>query len=130
MNDNNVFEKLGEVIGGVSEAMKDSKSFFLCPNCSHKDVCKKRDKPDRQCNDFMDATTFKQYASIYHFFQPIFDWLKFHYPAGEVKFIVDGTSAKMVLEHGPSVFSKEITEPISYLNQIGETKEDKPGTNE
>lgn len=103
--DENLFHK---VVGTINEAMENSKSIFFCPNCAHKTVCKKIDKPEEDCKDFMDATTYKQYSSIYHFFQPIFDWINFHYPAGEVKFVVDHNSAKMFIEHGPFVASEEL----------------------
>lgn len=104
-------EKLLEnVVEKVTEAMTNSKQFFLCKNCKHRAVCKKIEEEGAQCKDFLDAETYKVYASIYSMFQPIFDWLKFHYPSGEVKFVVDRTSAKMHLEHGPAVFSKELGE--------------------
>lgn len=104
-------EKLVEnVVEKVTEAMTNSKKFFLCQNCKHKVVCKKIEDEEDQCKDYLSAETYKMYASIYSMFQPIFDWLKFHYPSGEVKFVVDRTSAKMCLEHGPAVFSKELGE--------------------
>lgn len=114
-------KKSAEVISRfVRAAAENSKKVFLCSNCEHKDVCRKIDDPEEGCKDFMDATTYKQYASIYHFFQPIFDWIKFHYPAGEVKFLVDQNSARMLIEHGPFVVSKELKEFPSLSMEKGE----------
>ena len=98
------------ILNAVKNKIENSKKAFLCRNCAHRNVCKKIEDKEEKCGDFMDATTYKQYASIYHFFDPIFDWIKFHYPAGEVKFIVDHNSAKMFLEYKPCVFSKEINQ--------------------
>lgn len=95
---------------GMADGMTDSKRYFLCRQCKHKEVCKKIDEPEARCEHFLDSATHKAYASIYSMFQPVFDWLAFHYPAGGVKFIVDQTSAKMYQEHGPAAFSKEITD--------------------
>lgn len=110
-------EAISKFVNGVAE---NSKKVFLCFNCEHKAVCRKMDDPEEGCEDFMDATTYKQYASIYHFFQPIFDWIKFHYPAGEVKFLVDHNSARMLIEHGPFVASKELKEFPSLSTGKGE----------
>lgn len=94
----------------IENVIENNKKVFLCRSCAHKNVCKKIDEKEENCSDFMDATDYQKYASIYHFFDPIFDWMKFHYPAGDVKFIVDHNSAKMFLEYKPCVFSKEITQ--------------------
>lgn len=48
----------------------------------------------------------KRYGDIYALFQPIFEWLQTHYPSGEVRFIVDKTSAQMIINHNSAVFSK------------------------
>lgn len=101
-----------EIKRKFNEALENGKKAFLCPACAHKDVCSKIDEPSRQCENFLDATEPLRYPSIYHMFQPIFDWLKYHYPSGEVKFIVDQSSAKMFIEHGPSAYSKEITDLV------------------
>ena len=99
-----------KILGAVKNTMENSKKSFLCPICSHKNVCNKIEITEKQCADFVDATTYQRYSSIHHMFQPVFAWIKHHYPAGEVKFIVDHNSARMLIEHGPCVFSKEITE--------------------
>lgn len=98
------------IIENVTEALTSSKKFFLCRHCKHERVCKKIEDEETQCEDFLNAGDYKTYGNIYSFFQPIFDWLKFHYPVGEAKFVVDQTSAKMYLEHGPAAFSKELTD--------------------
>lgn len=112
----------------AQEAMENSKAIFLCPSCAHKDVCKKADEPARECNDFMSATGYQQYGSINHFFQPIFDWIQYHYPAGEVKFIVDYNSAKMMIEHGPFVVDKSIMGCLPPKKKIGRMNKKNPET--
>lgn len=96
--------------GVIENAIGNNKKVFFCRSCAHKNVCKKIEENEENCSDFMDDTDYQKYASIYHFFDPIFDWMKFHYPAGDVKFIVDRNSAIMFLEYKPCVFSKEITQ--------------------
>lgn len=97
-----------DVMCGINKAMENSKAIFFCPNCIHKNVCKKLDETGKECADFMSASTYKQYGSVYSLFQPVFEWIKFHYPAGEVRFIVDHNSARMMIDHGPFVLSKEL----------------------
>lgn len=85
--------------------------FPLCKKCKHKDVCKyeqERNGKILECKDFLSAADYKTYNNIYTLFQPIFDWLKCHYPHGDIKFVVDNTSAKMYLEHGVFVLSEEL----------------------
>lgn len=98
----------------------NSKAAFLCPCCSHKAVCKEIETPSEKCEHFADATTYQRYPSIYHFFQPIFDWINFHYPTHDVKFIVDHNSARMMLEHGPCAFSKEINNAVNMATKTTE----------
>lgn len=97
------------ILKALNNAVKRGKQTFLCPSCAHRDVCKNIDEEGEKCGDFLDGTSYQRYSSIHHFFQPIFDWIKFHYPAGEILFIVDHNSAKMMIEHRTSVYSKEIT---------------------
>lgn len=113
--DDNVKKGIEMMQGYLNDFAQNSKKLFLCQNCTHKNVCKKVEEQDKECADFSDATTYQRYSSIYHFFQPIFDWMKFHYPAGEVKFIVDHNSAKMMLEHGIFVASKELKQPLADI---------------
>lgn len=128
MDSKNVAES---IIENVTEALTSSKKFFLCRHCKHERVCKKIEDEEMQCEDFLNSGDYKTYGNIYSFFQPIFDWLKFHYPAGEVKFVVDRTSAKMYLEHGPAAFSKEITDfcacqpKVEQKQTVDETEEKK-----
>lgn len=104
MSDTNpIYEK-------IADAVQNSKKMFLCLHCQHKEVCKIIEEPDDKCAHFLNAGTYKVYGNIYTMFQPIFDWLNFHYPAGEVKFVVDRASAKMYQEHGPFVASKQLTD--------------------
>lgn len=102
-NTNQIYEK-------VADAIKNSKKLFLCSHCQHKEVCKNIEELDDKCPHFLNSGTYKTYGNIYTMFQPIFDWLNFHYPAGEVKFVVDNTSARMYQEHGPFVASKQLVD--------------------
>lgn len=112
------------VMDGIQNAFYKSKQTFLCANCTHKKVCKKIDDEGDKCEDFLSDSTYKSYPSIYNMFQPIFDWLNFHYPHGELKFIVDSNSAYMYQEHGPSIFSKSLSlenvawNGFSRLNEV------------
>lgn len=92
----------------VAEGIKNL--FSICPDCVKNDVCKIKDEPQNEmCPYFVNACNYKRYGNIYDMFQPIFDWLKFHYPAGEVYFWVDNNSAKMMQNYRVVAFSKEIT---------------------
>ncbi len=78
-----------------------------CELCSHKNVCKKIDeKAEKCCEDYIQQASYKFYGNINDLFQPIFDWIQLHYPAGGVKFEVDRNSARMYLEYGPFVLSR------------------------
>lgn len=103
-------ENMNQIYEKVADAMKNSKKIFLCSHCHHAEVCKIMEEPCERCQHFLNAGTYKTYGNIYTMFQPIFDWLNFHYPAGEVKFVVDNNSAKMYQEHGPFVASKQLTD--------------------
>lgn len=114
------------------EDVKDAvmKAFSLCRKCKHENVCKylqERDGQAESCKDFLNAGDHKTYGNIYSLFQPIFDWLNYHHPHGEVKFVVSNTSAQMYLEHGPFVASEELKKPLySTINAEhpqSETKE-------
>lgn len=108
-----------------------SKTVY-CSKCLHKEVCKKIDEEVSDCKDFMNSCDHTIYGNVYDMFQPIFDWLKFHYPAGEVKFVVDNNTAKMFLEHGPLAISKELKEGMGLINRghMLEGKEKYPGMQE
>lgn len=103
-------EDINPIYEKVAEAVQNSKKIFLCSHCQHKEVCKNVDDPSGHCPHFLNADTHKMYGSIHDMFQPIFDWLSYHYPAGEVRFVVDRNTAKMYQEHGPFVVSKELTD--------------------
>lgn len=87
----------------------------FCKQCSHRDVCKKIEEPKTTCEHFTNIENYKTYGSIYNMFQPIFNWLKIHYPSGEVKFLVDQTSATMYFEHGKTIFDIELTKPLKEI---------------
>ena len=61
--------------------------------------------------DFL-PPNYTVYNSVYDLFQPIFNWLQCHYPAGEVKFIVDKNSAEMIQKYGVMVLDKSLMKPI------------------
>ena len=82
--------------------------IIMCQTCAHKNVCKKINEQIDGCEDFLNSGTYKIYGNIYDMFQPIFDWLNFHHPHGDVKFVVDNMGAKMYQEHGPFVSSKQL----------------------
>lgn len=64
-----------------------------------------------------------RYGDIYEMFEPIFQWIKEHYPSGGY-FIVDHNSAKFYCPHILSVYSKELTNTAnSFMNIPKETKE-------
>lgn len=91
----------------IADSLSDSKNMNMCPCCSHKDVCKFVGEPGRSCDKFINDGAYKRYGNIYDMFDGIFDWLKFHYPHGEVYFVVDSTRAKMYQEHGPHISDRE-----------------------
>lgn len=108
------------------EQSKDfSKRTFYCPKCSHKNVCKKIDVPGSACEDFINGQSYMEYPSIYQLFQPIFDWINYHYRSANVTFVVDHNSAKMYIENGPFVFDKRLTNNTSFTHMQNKTEEDK-----
>ena len=87
--------------------------MFMCKECKHKKVCKNREEFERSlevCEDFENARNYEMYGNIYDMFQPIFDWMQKHYPSGEMLFLVDSRSAKMVHEHKVMAFDKHLRE--------------------
>lgn len=85
--------------------------FSACKSCAHNNVCKKieeRKDTTELCTDFLNAGNYKTYGNIYDMFQPIFDWIEFHYPSHDVKFIVDYASAQMYIEHKVYAFKKNM----------------------
>lgn len=82
-----------------------------CNSCIHKDVCKHMDdSPKDNCDFYKYHANPKRHGDISEFFYPIFEWLEFHYPSGEVYFHVDHNSAKMLQEYRVSVYSKLLRE--------------------
>lgn len=106
-NENNTETMTQEDV--VNSFMEFYNSFtFMCPQCAHENVCSKKGNTEIPCKDFLVNGNYKRYGNINDLFQPIFDWIQYHYPSGEVIFIVDKNSAKMHLEHGVNAYSKEI----------------------
>lgn len=100
------------VIGLIKEAFQNL--AFMCNSCAHNEVCKNLNSySGTVCKDFLNSGNHKRYGNIQDLFQPIFDWLQFHHPHGDVIFIVDNTSAQMHLKHGVFALSKELRLPFS-----------------
>lgn len=79
--------------------------FSICGGCIKSDVCKIKGTPESKCcKSFYSNMNHKQYGKIYDMFNPIFEWMNYHYPSGEIYFLVDKNSAKMLQEHGAHVF--------------------------
>lgn len=96
----------------ISKAMDSMNEMWdaicnTCNGCIHKEVCNNYEKNEK-CAHFKKENDIKVYGEIYELFDPIFDWLKFHHPAGDVHFRVDSNSAKMYLEYGVSAYDKTI----------------------
>lgn len=92
--------------------------MFMCKECSHKNVCKKRDEFEKTlniCEDFQNARNNEIYGNIYDMFQPIFDWLQKHYPSGEVFFIVKHRTAQMYQEYKVCAFDKQLKESVNEI---------------
>lgn len=102
---------------------KAIKQMVLCKKCLHRDVCGLKDSEEQSCDDFLSDGNYKNYGSIYSLFDPIFSWLKFHYPAGDVKFLVDSTSAIMYLEHGVAAYSEEIRNAVKFSSAVQQQAE-------
>lgn len=113
------------------EVIKSIGNFVFpsaCSKCKHKEVCSLRENYEKNhkldepfCIHFLSADTYKTYSSVNDLFLPIFDWMQYHYPHGEVKFIVDNRSAQMLIEHGVNAFSRDIR--MCSENQLGYYKE-------
>ena len=73
--------------------------------------------------DFL-PPNYTVYNSVYDLFQPIFNWLQCHYPAGEVKFIVDKNSAEMIQKYGVMVLDKSLIKPTVNCFCIPPQKEE------
>lgn len=87
---------------------KTIKHEMVCKNCAHKNVCKLIDTDNSPCAEYLNNGSHEIYGHIYDMFEPIFKWLKKHYPSGGVRFVVEQNKAQMYLEHGVSVYSKEL----------------------
>lgn len=109
----------------TEEQMKEVADQFyrsfvsMCRHCAHEKVCKLTETPGETCKEFLNSGNYKRYGNIYDLFTPIFNWLEYHYPAGEVKFVVDKKSAVMYLEHGVKAYSKAVAEVLPPDVQAG-----------
>lgn len=93
-------EKLKDVMGVVFAPRP------VCFDCAHKDVCKNADENPETCEAHKRDLDYTCYNSINEMFQPIFDWMKYHYPAGGITFHVEQGKAQMNIEHRVTVFDK------------------------
>lgn len=103
--------------------------MIFCNSCIHKEVCRKREEFEslesqsleeekkQECKDFREDIDYKRYGNIYEIFQPIFKWLQMHYPHGEVKFLVDHSSALMLQEHGIAVYDKDLAKRVNQIEE-------------
>lgn len=97
----------------IGEAFKNM--FSACNYCAHRDVCKKvyeERKPNEFCQDFLGNEDYTRYSAINEMFQPIFKWMQHHYPHGDTRFIVDNSSAKMMIEYGAYAYDKKMYSSI------------------
>lgn len=115
-------KKCAELVGNFV------KNFVcICNECAKKDVCKFIDNPPLQCKNFLNSGNYKRYGNLNDLFQPIFDWLKYHYPSNEVKFFVDNNRAMMLIDHMCGAYSKEITQNPYLMWNGKDTKEEQEG---
>ena len=58
----------------------------------------------------INETDIKAYGNIYELFQPIFDWMSYHYPSNEATFVVTRGGAQMFINHGPQISNQNAWE--------------------
>lgn len=90
-----------------------------CGRCAHKEVCKLTEENLERCDHFLGACDPKTYGNIHVMFQPIFDWMRIHYPSGEIRFVVEDNKVQLWQEHKLCVYSKELTEIVDRVTQKG-----------
>lgn len=105
------------------EKVKDMLGFAfgprpMCSRCSHKDVCKYTEETRETCDTFKLDLDYKIYGSIYDLFQPIFDWMKHHYPSGGITFYIEAGKAQMYIEHKVTAFDKVFMDYASTLEGV------------
>lgn len=89
--------------------IKTENLSFPCKFCDHKNVCKKiNEKREEDCKNFIESPNYKNYSDINRFFEPIFEWMSYHYPSEGIVFIVNKDIAQMHLPYGASVVSKRL----------------------
>lgn len=77
-----------------------------CENCIHNKVCTIVGT-ELDCFEHIYNADPQRYGDITALLQPIFEWIKTHYP-NDGKFVVDKNSAQLIMEH-KTFFSNEIT---------------------
>lgn len=106
-----------DVMNKINDIQKNGKGVFLCPVCAHKDVCALKEKKENGCAHFSDVSSYKKYYSIHSMFQPIFDWLNFHYPSTDAIFIIEKRKAQLHIPYDICEFEKKFHESCRYENK-------------
>ena len=78
-----------------------------CQNCVHDSICEK-ERQAKECNHHIYNADPNRYGDMQHLIDPIFEWLKCHYP-NDTYIFIDKNKATIMIEHG-GYFSKEIRE--------------------
>lgn len=85
------------------------RSVSECKRCIHKDVCGKKENGFKQdCENYKSDLNPQIFGNIHEMFDPVFEWMKIHYPTNEVRFVVDYSAAKMYIEHGVPIFDNKL----------------------
>lgn len=114
-----------DVMNKINDIQNNGKLVFLCPECIHNDVCALKEHGGNRCEHFSEKSNYKKYYSIHSMFQPIFDWLGFHYPSTDAIFIVEKRKAQLHIPYDICEFEKKFHESCRCENKIEEEpKED------
>lgn len=89
-----------------------NKSFKFCEKCQHKNVCGKKDSEEPDCVDYFPKHGHECYGNIYEMFDPIFEWMEYHYPSTDIQFVVEKSKATLYMEHKVTAFSKTIRQMV------------------
>lgn len=100
--------ELPENFDEMCKTMKNALWGSLCSQCEHKEVCKYYDESKDKCENFKERMNYKLHRSIEEMFVPIFKWMQFHYPAGNVTFYVEPRRAQMHLDYNVAVYDKSL----------------------
>ena len=74
------------------------KDWRTCDNCASKYVCKYKDNDSKECVYHLDDTDPIIYCHIQSALEPVWAWLKMHYP-NEAQLLIDKNSAQLLTEH-------------------------------